>query len=180
VPVSSSAPTPVAPADQPSPAAAPIVPVTPVPEASLPQAGGTRVMLALPSTGPAGSLMAGGGPYTLPLQIMGASDLATLSLTITYDPTIVREPSVTPGSFMGQGGAQSSFVPGIDAAAGRIDLAFARPTAGQGATGNGLLAAIAFRAGDAGTTDIRITGVATTSKGQSIPIEFATTRITVR
>lgn len=173
-------PSPSAPVETTSPAA-PIVPVTPAPQAAAPApAATTRVMVAPPSTGAAGSLMAGGGPYTLPLQIMGASDLATLSLTITFDPSIVRDPSVTPGSFMGQGGAQSSFVPGIDATAGRIDVAFARPTTGQGATGNGLLAAIAFRAGEAGTTDIRVTGVATTSKGQSVPIEFATTRITVR
>ena len=56
----------------------------------------------------------------------------------------------------------------------------ARPTVGAGATGNGLLAAISFRAGEAGSTEIRITGVATTSKGLAIPIEFAATRITVQ
>jgi hypothetical protein len=138
------------------------------------------VVVSSPSVGPTGALLAGGGPHTVPIQIMGASDLATLSLTITYDPSVVREPSVTPGSFMGQGGAQSTFVPGIDGTSGRIDLAFTRPTNGPGATGNGLLAAIAFRAGDAGSTEIRITGVGTTSKGQSIPLQFTPTRVTVR
>jgi hypothetical protein len=51
---------------------------------------------------------------------------------------------------------------------------------GPGASGDGLLAAIAFRAGDAGSTEIRVTGVGTTSKGQSIPLQFGTTRVTVR
>ncbi|ODS59461.1 MAG: hypothetical protein ABS36_00555 [Acidobacteria bacterium SCN 69-37] len=165
------------PASPNSPAAA-IVPVTPAP--AVPTSAVTRVLATPPSPGPSGGLLAGGGPYTMPIQVVGASDLATLSLTVTYDPSVVREPTVTPGSFMGQGGAQSSFVPGIDATAGRIDLAFARPTVGAGATGNGLLAAISFRAGEAGSTEIRITGVATTSKGLAIPIEFAATRITVQ
>jgi hypothetical protein len=136
-------------------------------------------MLSAPST-PTGALLAGGGPHTMPIQIIGVADLATLSLTITYDPTVVKEPSVTAGSFMGQGGAESTLVPGIDPAAGRIDLAFTRPTNGRGATGNGLLAAIAFRAGDAGSTDVRITGVGTTSRGESVPLVFGLARITVR
>ncbi|MCC7044679.1 MAG: hypothetical protein IT183_12510 [Acidobacteria bacterium] len=179
------APTPAVPPPAPAPApsspAAPIVPVAPVPQAAAPVTDGlARVILSAPAAGPTGTLLAGGGPHTMPIQINGAMDLATLSLTITYDPSIIKDPSVTPGSFMGKGGAQSTFVPGIDAASGRIDLAFTRPTSGPGATGDGLLAAIAFRAGDAGSTEIRVTGVGTTSKGQSIPLQFGTTRVTVR
>jgi len=165
------------------PAAAPIVPITPAPAPAAPPGtvdSQARVILSAPSTGPNGSLLAGGGPHTMPIQITGVADLATLSLTLTYDPAVVKDPSVTVGSFMGQGGVQSTFVPGIDSAGGRIDLAFARPTSATGATGTGLLAAVAFRAGDIGSTDIRISGVGTTSKGQSIPIEFSTGRLTVR
>lgn len=171
------------PAQAPASPAAPTVPIVPVPQAVAPAAatdGLARVIVSAPSVGPTGALLAGGGPHTMPIQITGASDLATLSLTITYDPSVVRDPSVTPGSFMGQGGGQGTFVPGIDAAAGRIDLAFTRPISASGATGSGLLAAIAFRAGEAGSTEIRVTGVGTSSKGQSIPLQFGTARVTVR
>jgi general secretion pathway protein D len=176
-------PSPVAPpaALAPSSPAAPIVPVAPAgPAAPAIDDAQTRVILLAPSTGPGGTLLAGGGPHTVPIQIVGATDLATLSLTISYDPSVIKAPTVTAGSFMGQGGVQSTFVPGIDGTTGRIDLAFARPTSTPGATGTGLLAAIAFRAGDPGVTEIRITGVGTTSKGLSVPLQFSTGRVTVR
>lgn len=178
-PIPTATPLPDVPAPDSTSPATPIVPIAPVPAEPVPD-NQARVILSAPSTGPSGALLAGGGPHTMPIQIAGAADLTTLSLTITYDPTVMTDPSVTAGSFMGQGGAQSTFVPGIDGAAGRIDLAFSRPTVGAGATGSGLLAAIAFRAGAAGSTEIRVTGVGTTSKGQSIPIQFGSTRVTVR
>lgn len=183
-PLPASTPLPEAPATAAPPAAlapSPAAPIVPV-AAAEPVVTDTQahVILLAPSTGPNGTLLAGGGPHTMPIQIVGATDLATLSLTISYDPSVLQAPTVTPGSFMGQGGVQSTFVPGIDGATGRIDLAFARPTSGPGATGTGLLAAIAFRAGDPGTTEIRITGVGTTSKGQSVPLQFSTGRVTVR
>jgi hypothetical protein len=161
------------PSAAPAPAAAPIVPVQAAPQPA-------RVLISAPSAGADGALLGGGGPHTMPIQITGAADVTTLSLSITYDPAIVRTPTVTQGSFMAQGGTASSFAPGVDAAAGRIDLAFTRPPTSPGASGSGLLAAISFVAGQAGTTDIRVTGVATTSTGQSLPIEFAPARVTVR
>lgn len=179
----SSAPAGPAPASTAEPAgdspAAPIVPIAPVPDAA-PADNQTRVIVSPPTTGPSGALLAGGGPHTMPIQVVGASDLRTLSLTITYDPTVMADPAVTQGSFMGQGGVQSTFVPSVDAAEGRIDLAFSRPTSGPGASGAGLLAAVSFRAGDAGSTDVRVAGVGTTSTGQSVPIQFTAGRVTVR
>ena len=191
--------TPPAPASAPPPAAAPIPSVAPLPEVPMPSSPAApivpiapgaaapavpdaqaRITVSAPSTDPSGSLLAGGGPYTMPIQIAGANDLATLSLTISYDPSVMKEPTVTAGSFMVQGGVQTTFVPGIDRVSGRIDLAFTRPTSGSGAAGSGLLAAISFRAGEAGTTEVRVTGVGTTSKGQSVPIQFMPARVTVR
>lgn len=169
-------PAPIAPA----PNAAPIVPIAPGAAAPATTGSQTRVILSPPSAGPTGALLAGGGPHTMPIQIADATDLSTLSLTITYDPAVVRTPTVTPGSFMAQGGVASSFVPSIDATAGRIDLVFSRPGTGRGAAGAGLLAAVAFVAGEAGSTDIRITGVGTTSAGQTVPLQFTPARVTVR
>jgi general secretion pathway protein D len=170
-PGAAAAPAPSAPT--PAPATSPIVPIQAAPQQA-------RVIVSAPASGADGALPAGGGPHTMPIQIVGAADIATLSLTISYDPSVVRTPTVTQGSFMAQGGTSSSFAPGIDATSGRIDLAFTRPPTGPGASGSGLLAAISFVAGQAGTTDIRVTGVATTSAGQSLPIEFAPARVTVR
>jgi general secretion pathway protein D len=125
-------------------------------------------------------LQAGGGPYTLPIQISGATDVATVALTITFDPSVISAPTVTQGSFMMQGGIIATFVPSINAGGGRIDIALSRPTAKQGASGAGTLAAITFAAAHAGASDFAISGVATTQGGQSIPLQFAPTRVTVR
>jgi general secretion pathway protein D len=184
-PASAAPQTPTAPS-VPAPQAAPapsVAPIVPVPSASAPAApaqGQAQIILSAPAAGPAGALLAGGGPHTMPIQIAGVADLATLTLTVTFDPSVIRTPAVTAGSFMSQGGVASSFVPGVDAGAGRIDMAFSRPGGGRGAAGSGLLGAITFTAGDAGSTDVRITGVGTTSTGQSVVLQFTPARVTVR
>lgn len=174
------APAPITPA--PAAQAPTVAPIVPAPSAAATPAGGgqAQIILSAPSAGPTGALLAGGGPHTMPIQIAGASDLATLTLTVTFDPAVIKAPTVTAGSFMAQGGAASSFVPGVDAAAGRIDIAFSRPGGGRGAAGNGLLGAISFTAGDAGSTEVRVTGVGTTSTGQTVQLQFTPARVTVR
>ena len=100
-----------------------LIACTSAPEAP-PAAGQARVTVTPPAA-PEG-LLAGGGPYMVPIQIAGASDIATISLTLTYDASVLRSPTVTQGSFMDQGNASSTFVPAVDAEAGRIDLAMHR------------------------------------------------------
>jgi general secretion pathway protein D len=165
----------------PTPRALPIQPVPPGAGAPTPQrSSGLRITLVPPATGPEGSLPAGGGPFTVPIQIADAADVATIALSITYDPTVVRAPTVTQGSFMMQGGVMVTFVPSVNAAAGRIDIALSRPSARTGASGSGLLAAISFTAGTAGMTEFTVTGVATTPAGQSLPMQFAPAKVAVR
>lgn len=165
-----------------APRALPIQPV-PSPGAGAPapaRSSGLRITVVPPAAGPEGSLPAGGGPFTMPIQIADAADVATIALSITYDPAVVRAPTVTQGSFMMMGGVMVTFVPSVNAAAGRIDIALSRPSARTGASGSGLLAAISFTAGAAGSTEFTVTGVATTPAGQSIPMQFAPARVAVR
>jgi general secretion pathway protein D len=157
--------------------AAPAVNAAPTPAES---AGSGRITLVAPSPGPGGTLQAGGGPYAVPIQVSGMADVGTLSLTITYDPTVLTTPTVTQGSFMMQGGISPTFMPKVDTAAGRIDLVFSRPGGQAGASGSGVLGAVAFVGGAPGTGEITITGVATSSKGQSIPLQFTPARVTVK
>src|SRR5690606_39754633 len=121
--------------------------------------------------------LAGGGPYMVPIQIAGASDIATISLTLTYDATVLRSPTVTQGSFMDQGNASSTFVPAVDAEAGRIDLAITRPPSASGAVGDGVLAAIPFQGGEAGSPIVAVAGVPTTTRGRALPLGFPGTTV---
>jgi general secretion pathway protein D len=179
-PLSPMAPTTGQPADSSGARTSNIVPIQPAsnaPAASPAPRSGTRIALVAPSGGAA--LPAGGGPFTVPIQIADASDVATIALSITYDPAVVTTPTVTQGSFMMQGGVMVTFVPSVSTP-GRIDIALSRPTARRGATGSGLLAAIAFKAGSAGATDLVVSGVANTTSGQAIPLQFAPAHIAVR
>jgi general secretion pathway protein D len=174
-------PAPASPAAPASPVEpiVPIVPVGPGADAGASAPAGQPTITVVPPSAP-GGLLAGGGPYTVPLQIAGASDIATLSVTITYDPSVLRNPTVTRGSFMDQGNVASTFVPAVNAEAGRIDIAISRPPAGSGATGNGVLAALMFEGGSAGSTEIAVTGVATTAAGRAVPLGFSNATVTVR
>jgi general secretion pathway protein D len=163
-----------------------VVPIQPVeaigtpPETPPAPSAPVRITLVAPSPGPTGTLQAGGGPYAVPIQIAGATNIGTISLTISYDPAVLTTPTVTQGSFMSQGGMSPTFVPKVDAAAGRIDFVLSRPSGQTGASGSGLLGAVTFVAGSAGTAEITITGVATSSTGQSIPLQFAPARVVVK
>jgi general secretion pathway protein D len=175
-------PVPAAPTAPPlAPGVVPIQPVetnaaAPPPEPAAPP----RITLVAPTPGPTGALQSGGGPYAVPIQVSGIKDVSTLSLTITYDPSVLATPTVTQGSFMMQGGISPTFVPKVDTMAGRIDLVFSRPAGQSGASGTGLVGAVAFTGGKPGSAEIAVTGVATSSQGESIPVQFTPARVTVK
>ena len=56
----------------------------------------------------------GGGPYTVPISIAGASRLSTVSMSITYNPAVLRVRSVQEGTFMRQGGITPTFTQQVD------------------------------------------------------------------
>ena len=90
---------------------------------------------------PPGTLFrVGGGSYTVPISITGVSQLSTISLTLSFDPNVLRVRTVQEGSFMRQGGAQVTFQQRVDTAAGRVDMTVVRMSDPTGAAGAGLLA----------------------------------------
>ena len=55
-----------------------------------------------------------GGPYTVPLAVANASRLSMITLTVTFNPAVLRVRNVQEGTFMRQGGVTASFTPRID------------------------------------------------------------------
>ncbi len=121
-----------------------------------------------------------GGPYTVPLSINNASRISTVSLSVTFNPGVLRVRTVQDGTFMRQGGATVTFTPRIDAATGRVDIAVTRTADQAGASGTGLLAALLFDAVGPGSSTIQVNGVANTPEGQPIPLQFTPVTVTVR
>jgi hypothetical protein len=120
------------------------------------------------------------GPYTMPVSINNASRISVLTLTITYNPSVLRVRTVQDGTFMRQGGVTATFAPRIDAASGRVDIAFSRAGDQTGASGAGLLAALIFDAIAPGGSMINANGVATTPEGSAVPLAFSPVTVTVR
>mgnify|MGYP002632770821 CR=1 FL=1 len=185
-PAAIDAPAPVAPdVDEPvaPPPPAQRDPVVPVPRdepgvsagqlAPLPAA---RVLV----TPPGALFRVGGGPYTVPVSISGASQLSTMSLTVTFDPAILSVRTVQEGSFMRQGGMQVMFTQQVDSEAGVIQITSTRQGDATGASGAGLVAAVLFDAVGVGSATLNVDGTAMTPGGVSLALEFSTSTVTVQ
>jgi hypothetical protein len=186
-----AAPTPpagtVPPAGGTVPPAGTVPPVTAPPRdpnaplPAVPGAPGTTTTPAQIIITPAGSeFRVAGGPYLTPISINNASRLSTLSLTVTYNPAVVRVRNVQEGTFMRQGGTTASFTPKIDNAAGRVDITVARTGDQIGASGAGLIGSLFFDAVAPGSSMIQVSGVATGPDGAPVQVQFSPVTVTVR
>ena len=164
--------------EPPAVAAPPTAPAatTPAPAPATPaQAPPARITLSPPS-----EMRVGSGPYTVPISVAGATRLSTLTLSITYNPALVRVRSVQEGTFMRQGGITPAFSSQIDEKSGRLDIVVTRPGDQTGASTSGLLAAILLEPLTAGTGSLGLTGSATVPGGASAALQFLPAGITVR
>jgi general secretion pathway protein D len=138
-------------------------------------AAGPRITLSPPS-----EMRVGSGPYTVPVSISGASRLSALTISITFNPALLRVRSVSEGTFMRQGSVTPTFTQQVDAAAGRIDIAIVRPGDQVGASTNGLIAAILFEPVSAGTGTLALSGSGTIVGGAAATLQFSPAGVVVR
>jgi len=122
----------------------------------------------------------GGGPYTVPISIAGATGLTTVTISVTCNPALVRVRSVQEGNFMRQRGVMPAFSSQVDEKTGRIDIVVTRPGDDTGASASGLLAALLLEPITAGTGSLSVTGSATMAGGGSAALQFLPAGITVR
>jgi general secretion pathway protein D len=147
-------------------------PVTP----AAPDVAATQIIV----TTPGNEFRVAGGPYTVPVSVNNASRLSTLTLTVTYNASVLRVRNVQEGTFMRQGGVTATFAPRIDAAAGRVDIAVVRTGDSAGASGAGLIAGLLFDAVGPGNSLIQVSGVASSPEGVPIQLQFNPAAVTVR
>jgi general secretion pathway protein D len=153
------------------PGSSPVPGTTAVPAAAVGTqgSGGGQIIVSPPSV----ELRAGGGPYTVPIQITGASQISSMSLTITFNPAVLRVRAATEGSFMRTGGLPATFTTQPDPTGGRIDIAIMRSGDVTGVAGTGLLAALLFDAIGAGPANLTVTATATGPGGMPVALQFA-------
>ena len=114
----------------------------------------------------------GGGPYLVPVSITGASQLSGVTLTVTYNPAVLRLVNVQEGSFMRAGGVGASFSQQPDPVAGRLDIAIVRRGDLTGVAGTGLLAGLLFEPIAAGPANLAVIGSATGPNGTPVGLQF--------
>ena len=114
----------------------------------------------------------------MPLSVLGASRLSTVTLTLTFDPALLRVRSVQDGGFMRAGGANATFAQQVSA--GRVDLTITRAADATGATGTGLLAAVIFDAIAPGNATLTLSGTAAGPGGTAMGLQFRPITITIQ
>jgi general secretion pathway protein D len=171
-PVPQPTPTPSAattpPATAPGATPAPAAPV-------LPPAQPARITLSPPT-----EMRVGNGPYTIPISIAGATRLSTITLSITYNPALMRVRSVQEGTFMRQGAVTPAFSSQIDEKSGRIDIVVTRPGDTTGASTAGLLAAMLVETLKPGTGSLGMSGSASVPGGAAAALQFLPAGVTIR
>jgi type II secretory pathway component GspD/PulD (secretin) len=174
------------PAQPTTPPTGTVPPVTPprdpnAPQPEVPSLPGTTATPAQVIVTPAGSeFRVAGGPYLTPISINNASRLSTLTLTVTFNPSVVRVRNVQEGTFMRQGGMTVAFTPKIDNVAGRVDITVTRTADTIGASGAGLIGSLFLDAVAPGSSMIQVSGAATAPDGSPIQIQFSPVTVTVR
>lgn len=167
-------PTPTMPAEAVTPARDSQAQAAPAVAAPIPPTA--RVSVAVP--GP--ELQVGGGPYPLPISISGAQRVANLSLTVTYNPSVLRVRSVQAGPLMGQNGVTPTFTQQVDPGAGRVDLTLLRAGDRVGATGTGIVAILVVEAIAPGQSSITPAGVAFNPEQSSLGLQLVPASVTVK
>jgi general secretion pathway protein D len=151
-------------------------PTAPAAEAPITSAGvgSAQVILSPPSP----TFRVGGGPYNVPISVVGATRLSTITLTLTFNPAILRVRMVQEGSFMRTGGATVVFNQQVNG--GRIDITISRGADATGANGTGVLAAILFDAIAPGSVALTVSGAATGPGGTPMGLQFRPVTVTVQ
>jgi hypothetical protein len=136
--------------------------------------GTAQVILTPPGT----AFRVGAGPYTVPISIANVSRLSMITLTLTFDPALLRVRAVNEGSFMRSGGASATFTQQVSP--GRVDITITRSADATGATGTGLLGAVLFEAAAPGAATLSASGSASGPGGTPMGLMFRPVTVSIQ
>jgi general secretion pathway protein D len=140
------------------------------------QRGQNRVFLNPPS-----SELPQNRELRLNVQLSAREDVASMSLSISFDPKVVKLKEIRKGGFLNQLGADVPFLSDIDNSSGVSTIGFSSPELGKGIKGSGILATLIFESQQRGECFISITNVsANASSGEALSFESGQSRVVVR
>ncbi len=149
----------------------------PAPNATPPPSpGGLRFSL-VPT---AGSTVANGTTFQIPVVITGGRDIASVPLQVQYDPAKLALVNVGDGDFLGRDGQAVALVHRDDGQGG-VKINASRPPGAVGVSGAGVVCVLSFQAKAAGDTTISVLPPAAMTSGQQpVQADAAQTTITVK
>ena len=74
-------------------------------------------------------------PATVPISVFGASRVSTVTLSLRFDPKVLRVRLVQEGTFLASGGGTVTFAQQVDAVSGRVDITVTRAGDAAGVVG---------------------------------------------
>lgn len=131
----------------------------------------------------AGSGVAAGVTFQVPIVVTGAKDVASLPLQVQYDPARLSLVNVGDGDFLGRDGQAVTLIHTDDSTAGMIKINTARPPGVAGMSGAGVICVLSFQAktAAAGQTTISIAkSGATTNTQQPVQAELGQTTVVIK
>lgn len=131
----------------------------------------------------AGSAVAAGVTFQVPIVVTGAKDIASLPLQVHYDPARLSLVNVGDGDFLGRDGQSVTLIHTDDTTTGMIKINTSRPPGVAGMSGAGVICVLSFQAktASAGQTTIAIArSGATTSTQQPVQAELGQTTVAIK
>jgi general secretion pathway protein D len=120
-----------------------------------------------------------GREFRISLNIRSQQEIGNLSLSLSFNPQIVKLKDVIEGGFVKQLGEKVPFLKSI--AEGSCTLGFSSPQPSRGFSGGGNLAILVFEAGSQGETKISLAGItANAPTGTSLSFASRESRVAVR
>ncbi|HSP90455.1 MAG TPA: hypothetical protein VLN08_06100, partial [Vicinamibacterales bacterium] len=131
-------------------------------------------------TPPGAPLMVAAQPATVPISVFGASRVSTVTLSLRFDPRVLRVRLVQEGTFLASGGGTVTFAQQVDAVSGRVDITLTRAGDAAGVSVDGVVASVVFDAVGSGISPLGLGGVVTGPGGLPLPVQFGQASVTVR
>ena len=122
-----------------------------------------------------------GREFRLTVDLRTDNEIGNMSLTLGFDPSIVRLKDIVEGGILSQAGTRVPFMKNIDSGSGSATIGFSSPTLGRGIAGGGVLATLVFDSVSPGETTVSITGISGAGPtGQPLTFDRGESRVYVR
>jgi len=121
------------------------------------------------------------GEFRINIILNCSQEVANMSLSLNFNPQVLRLKDVTEGGLIRQLGEKVPFLKSINGPTGMVTIGFSNPDMAKGVKGAGSLAVLVFEAANPGESALSMTSLSANSpKGTSVSFKSSGAKIIVR